>query len=116
MNIQTKVTYNNGLSFKLLKSNDKKLNLHLLSSKYYSSLYSNESIPALILANGNIGEFLEEDNIHTFASLDLGLTWKVVAKQASTFSASLYGNFLVLVQENELTKQMQLSMDQGYTF
>ena len=34
---------------------EKLLTLHLLSSKYYSSMYSNENIPGVLIGNGISG-------------------------------------------------------------
>ena len=73
------ITFNNGGSWSRLQLNNQYLNIHA-NYDYFPLFYSSKSIPGLIIANGNIGDYLSKSSheINTYISKDDGLNWKEV--------------------------------------
>ena len=87
--LKTMITYNKGGSWRRIKApllglDGKKydcgdncyLNLHGITGEF-PPFYTVESAVGIVIANGNVGEFLSfnEDDISTFMSRDGGVTW-----------------------------------------
>lgn len=87
--IQTAITFNKGGSWHRIKAPDRDingkrydcgdncfLNLHGISSDF-PPFYSVQSAAGLIIANGNVGQYLShyEEDISTYLSIDGGLNW-----------------------------------------
>ena len=113
--IETYITFNKGGLWHRLKPPETDLNgkpfpcsnsttthcsLHLHSvSSNAPFLYSVSSAVGIIIANGNVGEYLLEANssgISTFMSRDAGLSWFEIRKGAHIYEIGNHGGIIVL--------------------
>lgn len=63
------------------------LNIRTSSKEKFNSFYSSINAVGLVLANGNVGNYLSHspESINTYLSRDAGLTWKEVRKGPNVF-------------------------------
>jgi hypothetical protein len=76
--------------------------------------YSSPSIVGLIMAVGNVGEYLAPyDQSDTFLSRDAGVTWEEVHKHAHLWEFGDSGSILVMANDEEPTDHVLFSTDEG---
>ncbi|KAF2858043.1 glycosyl hydrolase [Piedraia hortae CBS 480.64] len=84
--------------------------------------FSSPSAVGLMLATGNVGEFLKtKKEADTWLTADGGVTWKLVAPGNWMWEFGDQGSILVIVKEDEPTREILYSLDEGsnwkrYTF
>lgn len=93
------------------------LNLYGVSSEY-PPYYSVDSAAGIILANGNVGKYLNHDNeaVATFLSRDGGLNWFEIRKGSHTYEIGDHGALIVIADDQNPTKEIFFSWDEGITF
>lgn len=97
------------------------LNLHLFSSyKDYNTPSSSEHMPGLVIATGNVGNYLVTDkndgDVGLFVSTNGGLTWKMVKRGNYIFEVLDNGSLLVIADRNYKEKYLEYSFDAGNTW
>jgi Sortilin, neurotensin receptor 3, len=82
--------------------------------------YSKRSAIGIVMATGNVGEFLEVDprgdEVDTYLTRDGGHTWIKIAEGARTYEIADHGGLLVLVDISEPTSEFLYSWDEGATW
>lgn len=126
-NIKTVITLNQGTTWHEIHApkTDKNKNdikcgrfcfLHLYS---YSSdlppILSDEEAPGIIIANGNIGDFLDYSysNVGVFLSRDGGINWAEIEKGPHVFAIGNHGMLLLMAKYSTPTNEIQYSIDDG---
>eukprot|EP00850_Spirogloea_muscicola_P009331 SM000052S17723 [mRNA] locus=s52:352048:358344:+ [translate_table: standard] len=98
------------------------LHLHGASSlglAYLPFLYAHASAPGIIMAAGNVGQYLFEDNIvNTYLSRDAGQVWEEVAKGPQIFEFGDSGGVIVMAQHwmQGITDKVEYSLDEGLSW
>lgn len=85
-----------------------------------SATFSSPSSVGLMMAVGNVGEFLDRKDSEatdTFITRDAGITWKSVMKGSFMWEYGDQGSIIVIVRESSLTtKSVFYSLDEGETW
>ncbi len=128
--IQTFITFNKGGMWHILKAPERdvdgkhyeceencNLNLHGISS-VHPPFYSVESAPGVLIANGNVGKYLteNEDEVNTFISRDGGFNWFEVRKGSHIYEIGNHGALIVMAEDQRATKNIFYSWDEGLTW
>ena len=81
------------------------------------SVYSQPSAPGVVLATGNVGEYLSGDAqiVNTFLSRDAGATWTEILKGPHIYEFGNHGGLIVVAKMAALgpTTKVQFSRDEG---
>lgn len=93
------------------------LNLHGISSDY-PPFYSVDSASGIIIANGNVGQYLSEDpdEVSTFLSRDGGNNWFEVRKGSHIYEIGDHGALIVIADDQHPTDMVLYSWDEGLTW
>lgn len=128
--VKTKISFNKGGSWEEIKApnrdvngklydceSDCFLNLYGVSGSY-APFYSVDSASGLIMANGNVGQYLSNDvdEISTFLSRDGGFTWFEVRKGSHIYEIGDHGALIVIANDQHPTDMVQYSWDEGLTW
>eukprot|EP01112_Ceratiomyxa_fruticulosa_P007134 TRINITY_DN1841_c0_g1_i1.p1 TRINITY_DN1841_c0_g1~~TRINITY_DN1841_c0_g1_i1.p1 ORF type:complete len:784 (+),score=154.86 TRINITY_DN1841_c0_g1_i1:207-2558(+) len=97
------------------------LNLHSYSSWYQHDLgffYSNPNAIGLIIATGNVGQYLDNEgnDVATYLSRDAGLSWTEIYPTRSIYEFGDHGGILVLADTDTPTNTVLYSLNEGATF
>lgn len=127
--IQTKITHNDGASWKFLvppkvdsngqayKCDTAKCHLHIhgFTERYDpAATYSTPSVPGMLMAVGNVGESLAEyRDSDTFISRDAGFTWEEVHKDAHLWEFGDSGSVLVAANDEQPTDEIIFTTNEG---
>ena len=132
--IKTYVSFNKGGEWSLVSapSSDSKgapiscrqehgcsLHFHSVSTQNnIAPLYSFESAPGLIIANGNVGPHLDsrEPAMNTYLSRDGGKNWFEIAKGSHVYEFGNNGALIVMAPDMNPTKHVLYSWDEGLTW
>ncbi|EFA75804.1 hypothetical protein PPL_10859 [Heterostelium album PN500] len=127
---QSKITYQNGGSWSNFKLppgqpcpactyNFYGTSVFYDPSRQWGIYYSHESVPGLVLGNGNNLKTLSNKpdiaNIQTRISRDSGLTWNVLYDAPSIYEFGNYGSIILLAQALDNVYTLYYSFDQGTT-
>jgi len=93
-----------------------RLHLHGIASGRFGPFYSDERAPGLIIANGNIGHYIDSHRANTYLSRDGGLTWIEVMKGSHIYEVGDQGGLIVMASDSELTDVLYFSWDEGATW
>ncbi|KAI6066435.1 VPS10 domain-containing receptor SorCS1 [Aix galericulata] len=129
--VKTFITYNKGRDWNLLQAPDTdlrgnpvhcllpycSLHLHLkVSENPYTSgnIASRDTAPSIIVASGNIGTELSDDDISMFVSADAGNTWRQIFEEEHSVLYLDQGGVLVAIKHTSLPiRHLWLSFDEG---
>uniref|UniRef100_A0A663MKE5 Sortilin related VPS10 domain containing receptor 1 n=1 Tax=Athene cunicularia TaxID=194338 RepID=A0A663MKE5_ATHCN len=129
--VKTFITYNKGRDWSLLQAPDTdlrgnpvhcllpycSLHLHLkVSENPYTSgnIASRDTAPSIIVASGNIGTELSDDDISMFVSSDAGNTWRQIFEEEHSVLYLDQGGVLVAMKHTSLPiRHLWLSFDEG---
>ncbi|XP_058045097.1 VPS10 domain-containing receptor SorCS1 [Ahaetulla prasina] len=129
--VKTFITYNKGRDWHLLQAPDTdlrgnpvhcllpycSLHLHLkVSENPYTSgnIASRDTAPGIIVASGNIGSELSENDISMFVSSDAGNTWRQIFEDEHSVLYLDQGGVLVAMKHTSLPiRHLWLSFDEG---
>lgn len=91
------------------------LNLHAYTEREdYRDTYSSQSAIGLMVAIGNVGEYLTgKDDANTYLTRDGGVTWKEVKKGNYLWEFGDSGSIIALVQNNQPTNILYYTLDEG---
>lgn len=81
-----------------------------------SHTYSSTSAVGLMLATGNVGEWLDTKNVKardTFMTNDAGITWNFVKKGSYMWEFGDQGSIVVIVKDLEPTNEVFYTLDEG---
>lgn len=93
------------------------LNLHGVSSSF-PLVYSVKSAIGLIIANGNIGKYLSNDQEHvnTYLSRDAGFTWKEILPGPHIYEIGNKGGVIIFCEYNKFIDHFLYTLDEGNSF
>mmetsp|Transcript_42694 Transcript_42694/g.68664 ORF Transcript_42694/g.68664 Transcript_42694/m.68664 type:complete len:874 (+) Transcript_42694:54-2675(+) len=137
--VHTRITYNGGGAWQTLKPPvvdnagapivchaGNTCDLHLHGASHWQrgtwetrlgSVYSQESAPGVILATGNVGEFLSYDaqSVNTYLSRDAGVTWEEILKGPHIYEFGNHGGLIVAAKMASLgpTNKVYFTRDEG---
>ncbi|ELK04970.1 VPS10 domain-containing receptor SorCS1 [Pteropus alecto] len=129
--VKTFITYNKGRDWRLLQAPDTdlrgdpvhcllpycSLHLHLkVSENPYTSgiIASRDTAPSIIVASGNIGSELSDNDISMFVSSDAGNTWRQIFEEEHSVLYLDQGGVLVAMKHTSLPiRHLWLSFDEG---
>jgi hypothetical protein len=128
--LQTRITHNDGGSWQPLKppsrdsngalypcDDNTKCALHLHGPKYefdFGKLQHDSSATGLMLAVGNVGEFLApRSESDMFLTRNAGITWEEVHKGANIWAFGDSGSILVIANHEQPTDHVQYTTDHG---
>ncbi|XP_048361260.1 VPS10 domain-containing receptor SorCS1 isoform X2 [Sphaerodactylus townsendi] len=129
--VKTFITYNKGRDWHLLQAPDTdlrgnpvhcllpycSLHLHLkVSENPYTSgnIASRDTAPGIIVASGNIGTELTDNDISMFVSSDAGNTWRQIFEEEHSVLYLDQGGVLVAMKHTSLPiRHLWLSFDEG---
>ncbi|XP_038267188.2 VPS10 domain-containing receptor SorCS1 isoform X2 [Dermochelys coriacea] len=129
--VKTFITYNKGRDWRLLQAPDTdlrgnpvrcllpycSLHLHLkVSENPYTSgnIASRDTAPSIIVASGNIGTELSDNDINMFVSSDAGNTWRQIFEEEHSVLYLDQGGVLVAMKHTSLPiRHLWLSFDEG---
>uniref|UniRef100_A0A8C8RJX9 Sortilin related VPS10 domain containing receptor 1 n=1 Tax=Pelusios castaneus TaxID=367368 RepID=A0A8C8RJX9_9SAUR len=129
--VKTFITYNKGRDWRLLQAPDTdlrgnpvhcllpycSLHLHLkVSENPYTSgnIASRDTAPSIIVASGNIGTELSDNDISMFVSSDAGNTWRQIFEEEHSVLYLDQGGVLVAMKHTSLPiRHLWLSFDEG---
>eukprot|EP00076_Gallus_gallus_P042026 XP_025007564.1 VPS10 domain-containing receptor SorCS1 isoform X1 [Gallus gallus] len=129
--VKTFITYNKGRDWNLLQAPDTdlkgnpvhcllpycSLHLHLkVSENPYTSgnIASRDTAPSIIVASGNIGPELSDNDISMFVSSDAGNTWRQIFEEEHSVLYLDQGGVLVAIKHTSLPiRHLWLSFDEG---
>jgi Sortilin, neurotensin receptor 3,/Sortilin, neurotensin receptor 3, C-terminal len=131
--MKTQITHNDGAEWNYLEppkvdADDKKfnckgslkdcsLNIHgYTERKDKSHTYSSSSAIGLMVATGNVGQYLTKDDGDTFMTSDGGITWMAAKKGKYMWEYGDQGSIVVLVKEGEATNVIYFTLDEGKTW
>ncbi|KAL4482775.1 hypothetical protein ABPG72_022335 [Tetrahymena utriculariae] len=95
------------------------LHLHSVSSQLsFGPAYSSENSLGLIIATGNTGQFLSHKagSVNTYLSRDGGLVWEEIRKGSHIYEVADHGSIIVMATDQEPTKNIIFSWDEGRTW
>ncbi|XP_012921539.1 VPS10 domain-containing receptor SorCS1 isoform X3 [Heterocephalus glaber] len=129
--VKTFITYNKGRDWRLLQAPDTdlrgvavhcllpycSLHLHLkVSENPYTSgiIASRDTAPSIIVASGNTGSELSDNDISMFVSSDAGNTWRQIFEEEHSVLYLDQGGVLVAMKHTSLPiRHLWLSFDEG---
>ncbi|XP_042646331.1 VPS10 domain-containing receptor SorCS1 isoform X2 [Tyto alba] len=129
--VKTFITYNKGRDWNLLQAPDTdlrgnpihcllpycSLHLHLkVSENPYTSgnIASRDTAPSIIVASGNTGTELSDNDISMFVSSDAGNTWRQIFEEEHSVLYLDQGGVLVAMKHTSLPiRHLWLSFDEG---
>ncbi|ODN82335.1 signal sequence binding protein [Cryptococcus wingfieldii CBS 7118] len=132
--IKSKITYDDGSSWKFLSPPAKNLNgddwscdtsdlskcslhVHSVSTPHNIGRVFSSTAPGYVMAVGSVGEsLLSYDDCDTFLSTDAGLSWRQVQEGAHKYEFGDQGSVLVIVDDEQATDHVHYSYDGGHTW
>ena len=119
----SKISFDDGSSFRPLKAGDDQLHLHSMTS--YDKLHKlavlgrifSSPAPGLVMGVGNTGDSLKEySKGNLYVSSDAGLTWRNALDGPHRFEFGDQGGIIVAISDGEKTDKVRYSIDQGKTW
>jgi hypothetical protein len=93
------------------------LNVHGYTERSEKShTYSSSSATGLMLATGNVGEYLNPKEWDTFITADAGISWSAVKKGKYMWEFGDQGSIIVIVKDGEPTNTLHYTRDEGKTW
>ena len=132
--VQTQISFNRGVSWHKIpapekdsiggineecveSSNNNSCLLHLHGfSTNKNPFLSVDSAVGLVIANGNVGRYLNKDSLNTtnlYISKNGGFTWKEIRKGHHVFNIGDHGSIIVTAFADSLTNKISYSLNEG---
>lgn len=70
----------------------------------------------IMVANGNVGKYLDTDSMSLFLTIDGGRTWEQIYQLPCTCSLADYGNIIACIPISRKTETLVYSVNGGQTF
>ena len=112
--IKSKISFDDGRTFKDLTSGDEKIHLHSVTDMSNSGKVFSSPAPGLAMGIGNTGDFLKPYNEgDLYVSDDAGLTWRKALSEAHKYEFGDQGSVLLAIYDEGPTKEIAWSIDHG---
>ena len=99
-----------------MEENACRLHLNSLSSFGVGPIYTATNAPGLILATGNIGNYLDEEKADTYLSNNGGLSFKKIANGSHIYQIGDQGSLIVMARDDKEVQKIKFSWNNGKTF
>jgi hypothetical protein len=66
-------------------------------------MYIPPTVPGMVLANGNVGVYLDDEDLSTWLSMDNGFNWRELAKGVNIYEVSLTGDVIIFAIYGNVT-------------
>ena len=112
--VQTKISFDDGRTFKPIKFKNEDLHLHSVSGiSNFGRIFSSPA-PGLVMGVGNTGDYLKDYNDgDLYVSDDAGLTWILGRKEAHKYEFGDQGALLVAIYDEGETSEIAYSINHG---
>ncbi|EPS40884.1 hypothetical protein H072_5226 [Dactylellina haptotyla CBS 200.50] len=115
--LQSRISFDNGRTWKELKTDGKALHLHSVSDLTNLGRVYSSPAPGMVMGVGNTGEYLKDYiDGDLYVSEDAGLNWKMARKGAHKYEFGDQGSILVAVDDEDKTSKVVYSLDHGNTW
>lgn len=117
--IESKISFDQGLTWNGLQAEGEALHLHSLVQRYQNNpsspgKYFSSPVPGILLGVGNTGSSLTSyDEGDTYISLDSGLTWSKTLNGAHLFEFGDQGSIILAVEDGADTSTVKFTTNQG---
>lgn len=117
--IQSKISFDQGVTWTGLTAGRSSLHLHSLVQRYMNNpnapgKYFSSPVPGILLGVGNTGSSLKSyDEGDTYISLDSGLTWSKTLNGPHLFEFGDQGSIIVAIEENADVSTIKYTANQG---
>ncbi|KAK6540989.1 vacuolar protein sorting/targeting protein PEP1 [Orbilia ellipsospora] len=110
----SKISFDNGRTWKDLKSDGKPLHLHSVSDLTNLGRVYSSPAPGMVMGIGNTGDYLKDYiDGDLYVSEDAGLTWRMARKGAHKYEFGDQGSILVAIDDEDKTSKVVYSLDHG---
>ena len=112
--LKSQISFDDGRSFKDLKTDDETLHLHSVTDMSNVGKIFSSPAPGLVMGVGNTGKHLknyEEGDL--YVSDDAGLTWSKALDEAHKYEIGDQGSILVAIYDEGPTDFIQYSINHG---
>lgn len=93
------------------------LHLHSVTDPHNFGPIFSSAAPGLVMGVGSIGKQLSPyEECDTFLSIDAGLTWRMVRREAHMYEFGDTGSIILAVNDEEMTDTVSYSTDFGHTW
>ncbi|KAI0966975.1 hypothetical protein F4678DRAFT_447885 [Xylaria arbuscula] len=113
---KTKITFDDGRKFELIKSKDDNIHLHSMTEQNNNGPIFTSPAPGLVMGNGNRGKFLKDYwSSSLFISDDAGKTWIEGPDGPHKYEFGDQGSILLAVVDSEKAnvQEIKYSLDHG---
>lgn len=90
--------------------------MNSLSSFGVGPIYSAENAPGLIIATGNYGSYLIEEEASTYLSNNGGLSFKKVGEGSNIYQIGDQGGLIVMASDDKSVKEIVFSWNHGVSW
>lgn len=112
--VQTKISFDDGRTFKSIKYKDEELHLHSVSGISNLGRIFSSPAPGLVMGVGNTGDHLREyTDGNLYVSDDAGLTWILGREKAHKYEFGDQGALLVAIYDEGETNEIAYSLNHG---
>lgn len=112
--VQTKISFDDGRTFKPIKFEKEELHLHSVSGISNLGRIFSSPAPGLVMGVGNTGEYLREyTKGNLYVSDDAGLTWTLGLESAHKYEFGDQGALLVAIYDEGETSEIAYSINHG---
>ncbi|EFR02203.1 vacuolar protein sorting/targeting protein PEP1 [Nannizzia gypsea CBS 118893] len=116
--IVSRISFDDGRTFKPLKCGDKDLHLHSITRPSNMGRIFSSPAPGLIMGVGNTGDKLKEyENGNLYVSNDAGVTWRKALDKSHKYEFGDQGSLLVAIADDGkdelLTDEISYSLNHG---
>ncbi|PLB48571.1 vacuolar protein sorting/targeting protein 10 [Aspergillus steynii IBT 23096] len=112
--ITSKISFDDGRTFKSLKVEDKDLHLHSVTAFANIGRVYSSPAPGLVMGVGNTGSHLGEyAKGDLYVSDDAGMTWRLALKGPHKYEFGDQGAVVMAVADDKATKEIKFSIDHG---
>lgn len=112
----SKITFDDGRNFELLKAGDDTIHLHSITELDNIGRVYSSPAPGLIMGNGNTGKSLKKsDESNLYVSDDAGRTWKQALEGQHKYEFGDSGSILVAIKDSKKPDidKFSYSLDHG---
>ena len=85
----------------------------------FGGVYSRTSAPGVIISTGNVGEYLEHNDVtrvNTYISRDGGVSWEETKRGPYIFEFGNHGGMLVIAKQFVQVNELEYSVNEGKTW
>ena len=115
--LQSRITFDDGRTWSTIETDDGLLHLHSVTTPHNFGRIFSSPAPGLVMGVGSVSPYLKPyEQCDLYLSTDAGARWKKALKGAHKYEFGDSGSIIVAVDDEEVTNEIQFSMDMGSTW